>query len=388
MGVKTLFRSRIKGALFAASVLLSVATPSSMQSQCGPCQNTASGVGGPYITPYLDSTQVCAIDDQVGTIGRLSNGAWVRQSTSNTLKQGAGVTVTGQCAVRGCSGSNCVTYFTQTRDLNTVPLSYYDPNLNPPGNFPLTWYGTTPPSRQSIDSDASGTTNGPLGRKPNIEGLWTFRYWALTTTTNCFIQPTTSPETTIDINVEVCKPEWNIYGSPTKLAHPPPGSPITIVVPGGMSDIIPALTSAAGYWEGRTGATIHVALNGDCLPNDGLCIFVDETYTGTGCEGTGGSSHDAAGQYTSPTTLNMRSNWRQSHQTNLTSDLSHELGHFFGLGDREHSSCSCASTIMSPVPAGWVCNDPNPYPSNCATGPTLSDGRVLPRSSNREVCGW
>ena len=376
--------------MVAAALILAMAARGESRRvwQCGTCGNVPSNVTGPTVTPLLDYTGICTKDDSP-TLGRLSDGSWVRKSGSATLYQGAQAVLTGQCLVRGCSGPNCVTFFTQDRIFNypAVYLSYYDPNLNPPGaNFPLSWQGTPPSPRQSIDSSVANTTNGPVGRYPNIEGLWTFRFWALTTQTNCNIQPTVHPEKTLAINVEICKPEWNIDGTPKRDLHPPPG-PITIVVPSSMSGILMPLADAVGDWEAKTGTTIHIAFNGDCLPTDGRCVVLDQTYSGVGCLDTGGATYNQSGEYTSPTSTNLMSNWAQAAPSNLRSDLAHELGHFFGLGDRDDSSCSCGATIMGPAPS-QTCNDPNPYPSGCALGPTASDQRTLPRSSNREVCGW
>jgi hypothetical protein len=75
----------------------------------------------------------------------------------------------------------------------------------------------------------------------------------------------------------------------------------------------------------------------------------------------------------------------------LQSDLAHELGHYFGLENREHSSCTCGNTVMGPS-LGSTCNDPNPPPGNCTVDPTDSDQRTLKGATygnnNRKICGW
>jgi hypothetical protein len=381
----------VAGALLAAILISSaVSRPGEARRmrQCGVCGNLIQNVTGPTVTPLLDYTGVCTLDG-APTLGRLSDDSWVQMSTSNTLAQGAQAVLTGRCLQRGCSGTNCVTFTDLPRNINVVPLSYYDPNMNPPPTNYLLAFKAGVTSRQSIDSTDSVTTSGPIGRKPNIEGLWTYRFWAVSTATACSIQPTVHPEETLTINVDVCKPEWYVDGGVN--IHPGPGA-ITIAVPSDMGDILIPLASAVGDWEVKTGRSIHIDFGGSCAvsPPDPLCVRLDDSYAGPAgtCAVTGGGSYNAlTGEWTSSPLINFRAAWTTTDPSVLQKDLAHELGHYFGLGNRFHSSCSCTDTVMT-ASYGSVCNSTAAPPAGCTLGPTTKDQRLLTNASNREVCGW
>lgn len=343
---------------------------------------------GPVLEPLLNHTATCRVDGHV-TDTSVTDGAFVRRSDVNTLNQGARASLTGQCRVRGCSGPNCVTFFTQDRNIGWVPLSYYDPNGTPPAaNFMLTF--TPPAAKQSIDSSIPGTTNGPVGRCVDTEGTWRFRFWVISTATSCNIQPTTHPKTELEVNTMTCRPEWWVDPIDVVNHHPPDG-PITISVPLGYEQALIPLQAATQAWESRLARTIQVVPNYTCPLDDGRCVRVDQTYTGDGCaELVPGYWDSSTGEWISPPTINLTATWRNAHPDHLKHRFSHELGHYLGLWEREHSSCSCEDTAMGTALS--YCDDPNPPTGSCTLLPSASDASALQQSTygkgNRRICGW
>ena len=88
------------------------------------------------------------------------------------------------------------------------------------------------------------------------------------------------------------------------------------------------------------------------------------------------------------TSVRFEPKWTGGHPSNLRETIAHELGHYFGLWNRDDSSCTDANTIMGP--AG--CYSPTPPPGTTALGPTLADALAVNDSTyanqNRKICGW
>lgn len=220
-------------AVTLACVVLGVQSEARRMQSCtvNTCHNSATNVTGPTLTPLMNHTGTCTYDNVV-IPSVVADDTFVKKTTAGTLRQGAAASLTGECIRRGCSGSHCDTYPSVFRIITEVPLSYYDPNGNPPAaNFLLDFLGS-PANQQSIDSRIAGTTSGPVSRSPSIEGTWSFRYWVDSLATPCDIQPTVNPEKQMAVNVWACKPEWWIENQ-NNIRMPETGE-ITINVPLGM----------------------------------------------------------------------------------------------------------------------------------------------------------
>jgi hypothetical protein len=242
--------------MLCASILAS-ATELAAQDTC---HNEAINVTGPELTPLLDFPQACSMDGQPAD-GQIADGTFVRSWTA--LRQGARASLTGQCIVRYTQDSNCVTAYIQNRDINDVFLLFFDPTGDTPGiNYPMTFMGK-PPSKQTIDSDIPGTTNGPIGRTVVEEGTWQFRYWVLSGATQCQILRTAHPEKHVEVNVTECKPEWYVENGVN--FHAPPAGDIRIVLPAsGWELAVGPLQAAADEWSLRLGRKIVLDQVGAC----------------------------------------------------------------------------------------------------------------------------
>jgi hypothetical protein len=135
-----------------------------------------------------------------------------------------------------------------------------------------------------------------------------------------------------------------------------------------------------------------------CELTDARCVNVIANY-GTqandraeACAGfSWTTAGDTTGRFLSPALIRLRpsSLLPSVVAVNLQRIVAHELGHYLGLDERKHSSCSYTSSIMGAGP----CDDaPAPAPNTFALGPTESDGEAITRSTrgngNRKVCGW
>jgi hypothetical protein len=213
------------------------------------------------------------------------------------------------------------------------------------------------------------------------------------------ILPTTHPEQTLKANVMACKPEWTLSGpdvSPKVNLHPPQGQ-ITINVPEGFESLLNAVENAALLWQNALGVSITVVQNEPCPPTGGRCItFTDDhpldDEDSCASQAVVGSEHTynpVNGEWTGVVNIRLRSDWEETEPNRQKRRISHELGHFFGLGNREHSSCGFNSSVMKTVP-GMDCHDE--VPPNTVLGPSQSDIDALKKSTysnqNRVVCGW
>jgi len=211
--------------------------------------------------------------------------------------------------------------------------------------------------------------------------------------TNCNILPTVHPEQIRKVNVTACKPEWFLSATSGKNLHPPAG-PITIVLPISMSGLSGPLTAAKADWSAALGRTINIVDETVGCPAGagGACAVVDPTYSGAGCAGfQGGASDPATGEYTSPSSIRLWSDWASATASRNRRRMAHELGHFFGLRNQD-VGCTEDSSLMATSPVIDGCNDGSSPPITAALGPTPGDMAKLGVSPygnfNRKLCGW
>jgi hypothetical protein len=287
-----------------------------------------------------------------------------------------------------------VTFGTYDRNISFVTLRYEPPSPYFPTNYLLTNQGAGGTVyRQTIDTSIAGSTNGPVIRTANVEGSYGFKFWVVTTSTQCNIQPTTHPEQARRVNVMACKPEWWLEGG--KNVHPPSGD-ITINIPAGFEDLVGPAKAAAASWSAALGRKVDVVSNQPC--SGGRCVTVNENYVNPpppqpqGCaDFAGGNYNTSTGEWASTGTIRLMPAWRTAHPNRNQRSIAHELGHYFGLWNRTQSPCAYPNTVMS-APPGPGCYDSSAPPQDSALGPTSSDAAALKESTygnqNRKLCGW
>ena len=177
--------------------------------------------------------------------------------------------------------------------------------------------------------------------------------------------------------------------------HPPSG-PITISLKAEMESIKPIVEAAAQSWQTALGITINVQIEGTCT--GGRCVYIDDTYVSppppnAGCaEFAGGSPNpDAPSEWNTSSTIRMSLDWQNAHSARNQRTVAHELGHYFGLFNRELSPCAASNTVMSAAP-GPSCYSSQAPPAGTPLGPTSSDLAAIRESpyggNNRKTCGW
>jgi hypothetical protein len=363
------------------------------------CVNQPVGVTNPaQLIPLLDSTGECSVDG-IPSSTAVVDGSWVKADAINLL-QGAIASTTGACIVKYKKGPACYSPGTYPRYLMSV---WTGNTQRGAGNLPLR--NESPPAgphpSQQLDTTVLGSTNGPFLESASIQGSHTFRWFVETLYTVCNIELRIHPVETITFNALDCKPNWWIEQNPDGTFVPgsfnyqaPPGM-ITIAVPPGFDPADQPARDAAAAWGKALGRTITVASNSTCSPSlGGLCVGMKEDH-GTlpgdpaGCASLGTSSPDpSTGAWTGTMYVRFSPGWKSAHPTRIQWTIAHELGHYFGLFNQEHSSCNAENTVMS---AG-SCNSPDAVPSGVALGPTGGDAATLNNSTygdkNRLVCGW
>jgi predicted Zn-dependent protease with MMP-like domain len=206
-------------------------------------------------------------------------------------------------------------------------------------------------------------------------------------------------EASFTANVLECKPAWYINEADTMNYHAPTGT-ITIAVPSSLSStaVVAAVEAAAEDWETALNRTIDVVLNTLCNSTDERCIELKADYgtleqDGAGCGQFNGTSPDANGAWELGNSLiRFRStalNSQNTHPDYLRRTMAHEIGHYFGLQNREDPSCVPTISIMA---TGGQCGNPDAPDSDYKLGPTASDISPLLESTYgnqiRATCGW
>jgi hypothetical protein len=340
------------------------------------------GVSTPPPTPIItiDPPYVCTIDGQAAdstlpddTFLKLYTGTWV-----NVVGN-----VTGACDwyIGGAF------YTTETRYISSVLQTHYLPGAVNNGTVPYYPNSYT----QSMDTRVAGTTSGPrYFSASGVSGRHLLEFQTAAYSTNCMI-PRYSSFVGTHINAMQCKPEWFVSG-PGGINYHPPMGPVTIRIPSQFAAIQGAVELAAADWSSRLGITITVTVNSTCSGEASCVYFKDDHGTlpnDTGCASFMGSSYTPTGEWTGSAYVRFKPNdWATAHPDRIQSVVAHELGHYFGLANRIHSSCSTAETIM-----GYQdCYNTQAPTSGTNLGPTASDAEALRRATrggnNRKVCGW
>jgi hypothetical protein len=231
------------------------------------------------------------------------------------------------------------------------------------------------------------------------EGSYLFESNTPFQTTSCGFSPT-EREASFTANVLECKPEWYVNAGDTMNYHAPTGD-ITIAVPSGLSSsaVVAAINAAKADWEAALNRTINVNLNTLCTSTDERCIELRDDYgTLSGdnalwCGEFRGTVPDANGAwYDGNSVIRFRSsslNAQNTHPDYLRRTMAHELGHYFGLYDRNHASCDNTMSVMA---LGGGCGNSSAPASGYKLGPTASDISPLAISTYgnqiRAICGW
>jgi hypothetical protein len=325
----------------------------------------------------------------------VENGSYVRALTLYELHVLA--EAYGQCTLRGpdCSPlpCTCVTTGTQLRWPSAVGILLINSHpLSPFSVGPIYPNGVL----QQWDSRVPGQASPPgRGWSTSTLGEATLRFTEFIFTTTCNILPSSKVVERTAYVLE-CKPEWFTGGTPPVNFHGPQTGNIKIVLPSAAFENARASAeAAAAAWAKGLGRNISVQPGYQtCESNDSLCIQLKNDH-GTqpgdpvGCASLGTATYNpTTGVWAGSTSVRFEPNWTGGHPDNLTRTIAHELGHYCGLWNREHASCSSAGTIMS---AG-NCYSPDPPPAGTALGPTSEDVLPVMKSTYgnqvRSTCGW
>jgi hypothetical protein len=184
--------------------------------------------------------------------------------------------------------------------------------------------------------------------------------------------------------------------------HAPASGDIVIAIPlnfPGASTAEPILQQIASDWSAATLRNISVQTDTTCALGDALCVELDDDH-GTnpndqGCASLGppepGYSYNpSTGVFQGRARIRLEPNWSTSgvHADRLRKVMAHELGHYFGLYNLDHSSCTASNSIMKGTIDGG-CYSPNA--PDGVLGPTSSDSNMLLAvydTQPRAICGW
>jgi hypothetical protein len=245
---------------------------------------------------------------------------------------------------------------------------------------------------QTLDTrNQTGTASTGLSVQFLDEGSYSFKSDTPLGVTSCSFSPS-NREALFTVNVLECKPEWYVNVAGTLNYHGPATGPIVIAVPPGFSGALGAAKAAASDWAAALGRDI-TAVETTCTAGDELCIELDDDH-GTveddpeGCASLGPASYDTNGVWTGRTRVRFEPNWKGAHADSLRWTIAHELGHYFGLWNRQDGSCGYDTTLMK----GGNCYGTSAPPAGTALGPTASDVSALVNSTygsqGRSICGW
>lgn len=301
-------------------------------------------------------------------------------------------TVTGGCQTQKlqCSGlppsCQCVNDRVYVRNLGTSSV-YRNGTL-------ILWIAASGTVQHYNTSGPIGTTSPGWSWKPTSSGTSTFTSIIKTNATPCNLQPTESLGAPLIINVLTCRPEWFSH---LGVFFRAPSGPIRIVLPIGFEILYDAALLAAASWEAALGRTITIEHQIDphappCPPDDGLCLTFADDYGSrpgeTDCAALDTNTYAPNGEWLGPLVIRLKPSWAMYPVDSQTWLIAHELGHYFGLDNRIHQSCSSGDTVMN------YCELPltDPRPVGTSLGPTQSDAEALLNSTygpqSKQVCGW
>lgn len=309
-------------------------------------------------------------------------------------------TVTGSCIARAqqCSGlppvCGCINTATYLRNLGTTSL--IDPLSNPISPHSVGAIAAST-NVQFLDTAVpTGTASTGIPWSPTVVGEHTITSITGWNPTPCNLDPTTfTSDQPFTVHVMACKPEWFTGGTPTVNFQAPATGGITIVIPSGFEDARGPAEQAAADWSAALGRNVTVQAGyGTCAAGDPLCIQLKDDH-GTlpgdpaGCASFGTATYDpSTGAWQGSTSVRFELNWKGGHPDNLRRTIAHELGHYFGLANRLHSSCSQSGTVMGAT----SCYASQAPPAGTALGPSASDVSALVNSTYgshvRSICGW
>jgi hypothetical protein len=335
----------------------------------------------------------------------LENGGFIRADVSYKVHFKAQVSGGCKTFVYQCTGwanCTCMETLSYQRGIGTTYLYDYK-------ETPYSYFQAIVPTNQfdimSIDTTVpTGTSSTGAGWQPFVEGQHTITSSSGWNQTPCNHQPATfTSDQPFVANVMKCQPKWYMWGTPTLLnMHAPATGEIRIVIPSTEYEYArePAKLAASAWATGLGRMVTVVEGYGTCDGEDPLCITFQQDW-GTrpnepGCAGFQGSSYTSTGVWTGNGTVRLNPDWKSGHPGVVKRTIAHELGHYFGLGNRDHATCDYRNTIMSalaPVPQGQSpCNSTAAPPSDEAQGPTWSDISALQNSTYgnqvRSTCGW
>jgi hypothetical protein len=222
---------------------------------------------------------------------------------------------------------------------------------------------------QSLDSRIPGTTS-PEGRNLlyTIEGHWVVDFYSTQIPTDCNFEML-SPTGHVTVNALTCKPAWFTDPNNTTNYHAPPGK-VTIAVPSDFMNAFSAAQAAADLWHTALGREIEVLPNSVCSGSDAMCVSFKNNH-GTlpddaeGCASLGTASYNPAGEWIGSTNVRFIPDWSNANPGRLQRLIAHELGHYFGLGNRLHASCPDPETVMGSTPD---CYSTEPPPNGLLLG--------------------
>jgi hypothetical protein len=265
----------------------------------------------------------------------------------------------------------------------------------PPTLLPSRWtvYGMGQGYSATFDTRIPETTTGPWGTSLQEPGDWSFAFKSVSFPLACNF-PTDSAIITKSLTAMICKPEWfldptNVYNFHAQLGD------VTIALPNGFATAHDPAVAAAADWALALGRTITVLDNSTCAADDPHCVELAADH-GTnpgdpvGCASFGPSDLNVFGEWTGFTRIRFEPQWQGADPDLLRRHIAHELGHYFGLKNREDSSCGPNDTLMGPVIAN-SCYQSSPI-STQPLGPSATDVASLQKSTygnqSRRVCGW
>jgi hypothetical protein len=254
----------------------------------------------------------------------------------------------------------------------------------------FTIYGGGNGYSNDFDTRVPNDTTGPWGTRLDEPGEWQFLFKSVTFPTECSF-PTESAVVSRTVHVMTCRPRWFTPADNSINYHGPATGDVVIGVPPGFTNAIGPAQAAAADWQAALGRPVYVLTNHTCSVNDPLCIgFTNDHGTRDGDEGCASldtASFTGAGVWTGATAVRFEPDWTGAHPEALRRLIAHEMGHYFGLGNR--LTCGTNDSIMS---AFSNCYTDQPMPVGTIFGPTASDASATLHSTYgdhvRTTCGF